>query len=182
MFRQFSSTAFFLSDTSPEATVLIEKHVKNRINGYIWYIELGKDLLNYLERPEFIKVVLLEVSKKYGNPLMRGTAAGFAEALNSSQIQILLNGKAGMMLMNSVQIYLNPKNVSPFITTSADKFRELYMKIERVRIPVVVGDKRPYVGDMVDKDEDMGIDPSTSGESRSHSRIVLEVGMTANIG
>ena len=166
MFRQFSTTAFFTSDTSPEATLLIEKHVDKRGRNYVWYRELGKDLLNYVERPEFIKTVLLEVSKKYGDPLMHGTAAEFAEAINSSQIQLLLSGKAGIMLVNIVQGYLSPNNVSSYITTSAEKFRELYMKIERVRIPVIVGDKRPYVGDMVSKDEDMGIDPSTSGETR----------------
>lgn len=156
-----------MPDASAEVTALIEKHIKkNRVNGYVWYMELGKDLVNYLARPEFIKAVLLEVSRNYTNPLMYGTAAGFAEALNSSQIQLLLGSKPGMMLINSVQGYLSFKNVSQYITTSAEKFTELYMKIERVRIPVVVGDKRPYVGDMVGASEDLGLDPSTSGENR----------------
>ena len=63
-------------------------------------------------------------------------------------------------MLDDVQSFLQPTHTSSFVNISANDFVRLYMKIESVRIPIVSGDKRPYVGEMVAADEDMGVDPS----------------------
>lgn len=92
---------------------------------------------------------------------MFSASAEFVEGLTIQQIQNLLQSKAGYFLIDSVQGFISPNSNSNIVTIDPNKLRQLYMKIERVRIPIIAGDKRPYVGEVVSTDEDMGIDPST---------------------
>lgn len=51
----------------------------------------------------------------------------------------------------------------PFDFPSADRnsLAKFNTKIDSVRVPIIANDKRPYVGDMMAKDEDLGIDMSS---------------------
>ena len=155
----FPFNTFIPSGDSDEAKSLIEKHRNKRGSDYIWYEELGKDLINHISRPELILEVLKQLVG-FGNYYLYQVNAALVEALSLSQIQDLLQDKVGNNLIYTLQIYLNSTN----IPAEANKLRRLYLKIERVRIPVIVNDRRPYIGTLVDPAEDLGIDPSRAGD------------------
>lgn len=158
MLGNFISPVFIPSDTSSEAKGLIDKYLSKRSNKYIWYEELGKDLVNYLERADLIVEVFRQIFSIQQSHMFTANAA-FVEGLNESQIQNLHKTGAGKYLLDTVQLRLNPSDTGNQ-SMNSNKLIMLYMKIERVRVPVIVNDKRPYMGEMVDASEDLGIDPT----------------------
>lgn len=159
MFKFTPSFVFIPSDLTPEAKLFIEKHQAKRSGKYIWYKELGKDLLNYLERPDFIYEVLRQVASIYLSYMFLANVE-LVEGLIEFQIQNLLKTKQGNLLVDNIQGWLSPTLNSNSFSVERSKLMQLYMKIERIRVPIIVNDKRPYMGEMVGTEEDLGIDPS----------------------
>lgn len=91
---------------------------------------------------------------------MLAANAAFVESLNEKQIQNLHTTVSGKYLLDSVQLRLSPTLNSGNPSINSTKLTTLYMKIERIRVPIIVNDKRPYMGELVDANEDLGIDPS----------------------
>lgn len=159
MFKSFHPFVFLPSDLTAEAKSLIEKHQAKRSSNYIWYKEAGKDLLNYLERPNFIYEVLRQLASTYLSYMFLANFE-FVNGLSEAEIQNLLKTKQGHFLIDNVQNWLSPTlNTKNFSLDNAT-LMQLYMKIERIRVPIIAGDKRPYMGEMVGAAEDLGIDPS----------------------
>lgn len=159
MFKFSPSFIFIPSDLTAEAKVFIEKHQAKRSGNYVWYKELGKDLINYLERPDFIYEVLRQVASVYLSYMFLANYE-FVESLTVIQIQNLLKTKQGNLLIDSIQGWLSPTLNTDNFSVERSKLMQLYMKIERIRVPIIANDKRPYMGEMVGADEDLGIDPS----------------------
>ncbi len=161
MRKFFPSNIFIPTDGSAEAANLIKSYQNRRSSNFVWYRELGKDLIKFIDRPNFIVEVLDQLSSIYIG-FMAAANAEFVEALSLDQIKNLIQDKQGYSMIDIVQIRLNTDNSSYTIPIPLDvnKLRQLYLKIERIRIPIIVNDPRPYVGEMVGSEEDRGIDPS----------------------
>lgn len=48
------SKIYLASDFTTEIKALISNHVAKNRNGYVWHKELGKDLVNFVFRPDFL--------------------------------------------------------------------------------------------------------------------------------
>lgn len=154
---------FYLPDNwSAEATALIKKHVDNRAKLSVWYAELGKDLSNYVSRPELIQEVYNQMFAPNYQFYVVVMNAELIEQLKIAQIETLLKNKTGFKLLDLLQISLGTYKNNQYASVDVNKLNRLFLKIERVRIPIISNDKRPYVGEMVAPEEDMGIDPSIS--------------------
>lgn len=162
MFKfNFYSNVYLASDDSTEIKSLIGKHIAGHGNGRVWHKELGKDLINYVSRPDFLIEAIHYLRAGYGADILYSVTTEFLENITAAQIKSLLEAKSGVVFVSEVQGWLTVSS-GPFVSRSADanKLRRLFTKIERVRIPIIANDKRPYIGDMVGVDEDMGIEPS----------------------
>lgn len=160
------SNIYLASDFLTEIKALINKHIAKNRNGYVWYIELGKDLTNCISRPDFLREMFSYLRVQETGVLYQ-IVIEFLENITEAQIKSLLESKDGVFLLGDIQVWFSADGII-FNSKAADrnKMRELFTKIERVRIPVIVKDPRPYIGEMVGADEDRGIEPTPGPNPR----------------
>lgn len=159
-FNSSFSNIYLSSDLTPEVRTLIGKHTGKQRNGYVWHIELGKDLVNYTSRPDFLTEVI-HYLRTYGADVLYSVVSEFLNTITSPQIKSLIETKLGWALVDEIQGWLTVSG-KPFDFPSVDKnqLARMNLKVDAVRVPIIANDQRPYVGDMVAKDEDLGIHTS----------------------
>lgn len=167
MNRFLLSKINLITDLSAEAQNLIEFYKDKRSSNFVWYKELGKDLINYIERPDFVYEVIKQLS---GNISYRLIAiVELVEAISLHQIQNLLQDKQGYVLLGDLQGWLGSLNNSKYVSIDINRLSRLYLKIESIRFPIIINDSRPYMGEMVDENQDLGIDPSVAPGRAAYS-------------
>lgn len=82
------SNVYLASGDSAEIKTLIGKHITKHGNGYVWYKELGKDLMNYLARPDFLFEAIEYVRAAYGAEILYSVTTEFLEMITAAQINL----------------------------------------------------------------------------------------------
>ena len=150
------------NDLTAEAKSLIDKHIVQNSRSYIWYEELAKDLVNYVQRADLINEVFNQINSSH-QYFMVDFYSTFAETLTTPQILILTKTNYGSLVLNRLFtiLYGNPSSYEQYnadgryqVTNEIrNRLRQLAMKIENFRNPVNPDDARPYIGDMVENNE-----------------------------
>ena len=160
------SKVFVPNDVTAEARSLIEKYTSRRSRTYIWYEELAKDLVNYVERADLINEIFNQINGFY-QYFMIDFYSTFAETLTTPQILTLTKTNYGSLVLNRLFANLYGKPPSYEQCNAAGRYqitneirnrmRQLAMKIENFRNPTSPDDPRPHIGDMVDNNESLDI-------------------------
>lgn len=170
----FDFEVFVPGEFSAEAEAVIAKYKKPQSQSTYYFDQLGRDLVDYLDKPELIKEIFIIVDNKYGSyTSVLPMVFHFADALKDNQIQKLGDSYIGSQLLDQIMSLL--LNVNPYAaklsdkTNGGNKFKQLFTKIQRNRIAQNNSNSKPYIGDIVPNNTGVS-DRFGTGHDGSHIR------------
>ena len=154
MFESYFSNLWTPNEFSAEASTIISKHLFPNHPDIIVPADVGKDLINYINRPELISEVFSQIEFKYGGyGVVLQVVLSFTEALKDVQIKKLGEAYTGKRLLDRIASLL--LNINPDIANLADKtnkgakFVELFAKLQLNWKLSESESRKQYVGDVL---------------------------------
>lgn len=153
MFHLFRPFIFLADDLSPEASVIISKFKVPNTNSSLYFDKLGNALIEYLDCPELINAIFVQIYTNYGDyAAILNLSIQFALNLTDHQIESLSKtyiGSKVLDLMASMLININPDTVIQIEKTNKINFQILTSKIQRNYLTRKAVINKPFVGDIV---------------------------------
>ena len=175
-------TAIYLpNDLTAEALSIISKNKNPSFQNTIDHEKLGRDLINYLNRPELIDEIFNQITVNYNDQLYSAVVKIFVETMTDSQIRQLADAYPGYRLLyRMVSLLLNLQYMSFLTADDVRKFIGLSMKIQRNLPPnPAVADKQS-AGEIVPNNTGIS-DRFGKGHDGIHIRAPKEGGQVITI-
>lgn len=174
MFALHSANLWTPNEFSAEASSIISKHLFPNHPNNILPIDIGQDLVNFVDRPELINEVFSQIEFKWGGySVILSVLLSFAETLKDSQIKKLNETYAGNLLLSwmaSLLLNVNPDTAN--LNDRADKgkkFVNLYAKLQLNWKISESENQKQYIGDILPGNTGIS-DRFGTGHDGSHIR------------
>ena len=154
--------------------IIISKHKNPMFPASILTADIGRDLVNYIDRPDLVNEVLNQIDVNYGSySSILPTVVPFVDTLKDFQIKELAEIYTGNQLLYRIASLL--LNVNPDMAATVDKvgkgakFRELFSKIKPYLSTSISQSQKQFIGDIVPNNTGIS-DRFGKGHDGSHIR------------